>query len=169
MIKFHKKLFIPLLLLLATFIYCSCKEKKMLHPDYPIIEGNYKITKTWSIVLPEKFNKRFENDSLVIWHPGFTMWIIAWNNDKRESYDERIAFIKKYITKNAYKIDEKIGKNLARFSYCLDEKRRDENRIVYSYNAFVFDENGHIQISIYYDDKSDFQKAHGIFMSITNN
>jgi hypothetical protein len=40
------------------------------------------VTDDWALVLPEKINRRIENGDLVIWRPGFTVWIAVWNGDK---------------------------------------------------------------------------------------
>ena len=52
---------------------------KALHPDFPVIEGRYKMTEVWGISLDQKHNRRVEKGSLVIWRPGFTIWINVWS------------------------------------------------------------------------------------------
>ena len=47
----------------------------MLNPQFPIVEGRYQMTGEWSIALPGQFNRRIENQDLVIWRPGFTIWL----------------------------------------------------------------------------------------------
>ena len=37
-----------------------------LHPKFPVVEGNYQMTKEWSVTLPGKFSRRIEEGSLVL-------------------------------------------------------------------------------------------------------
>ncbi len=90
------------LLLLVALIGCTedklqqqrTDEAVQLHPDFPVVEDLYQMTKEWSVSLPSKFNRRMEDDDLVIWQPGFTIWTTVWNNDKSERPEERLAWIK---------------------------------------------------------------------------
>lgn len=59
-----------------------------LHPDYPVVSGDYQLTETWSVSLPLKFNRRIEDGSLILWRPGLTIYFTAWNNDHQESADD---------------------------------------------------------------------------------
>ena len=62
----------------------------------------YQITKEWSIHLPGKFSRRIEDESLVLWRPGFTIWIDVWGNDSSESNSERLDRIKDEASKDKY-------------------------------------------------------------------
>jgi lipopolysaccharide/colanic/teichoic acid biosynthesis glycosyltransferase len=44
------------------------------------------MTPEWALVLPEKFNRRIEDGSMVFWRPGLTVWINVWGNDKAMMY-----------------------------------------------------------------------------------
>ena len=35
----------------------QAKGNKMLHPDFPVVEGTFKMTNEWSVTLPGKFNR----------------------------------------------------------------------------------------------------------------
>jgi hypothetical protein len=60
-------------------------------PGFPIVEGDYALTARWSLYLPEKFARRLEDGSLVLWRHGLTIWLAAWNNDRAESQAQRLA------------------------------------------------------------------------------
>jgi len=66
-------------------------DQKVLHPDYPVVEGRYNLTNDWSLILDEAHNRRVEDGSLVLWRPSFTVWLNIWNNDKDSSKEERFA------------------------------------------------------------------------------
>src|SRR5262245_44455383 len=94
-----------------------------LNPNFPVVEGKYQITKEWSISLPGKFNRRFEDNSLVIWRPGLTAWIVVWNNNKMESAKQRCEYFRKEINPDAFALEERTDGPILRFSYRLTEKR----------------------------------------------
>jgi hypothetical protein len=81
---------IALILTVAFLALAGCERPQtashgMLHPEFPVIEGRYQMTPDWAVTLPQPFNQRFEDDSLVFWRPGITVWTIVWGNDKNES------------------------------------------------------------------------------------
>lgn len=136
----------------------------MLHPTFPVIEGRYEITEEWSILLPEKFNRRFEDESLVIWHSGFTMWIIAWGNDGLEAKETRLAQLRARVSDQAFDLDQSEDEGVLVFSYRLRETI-DDNRAPALY-GFAIGESGHVQIVIYFDQESDLGKAKAILKSL---
>lgn len=138
----------------------------LLHPKYPIISGKYKITKEWSIDLPGKFNKRFEDDSLVIWKPRFTMWIIVWNNNKNLNPFDQLEIVRQSKSNKAYDLIEIREPNTYRYGYKLDEWREEEKRTVYAFYGYVSGRDGYTQIAFYYDNKADFEIAKKIWLSI---
>jgi hypothetical protein len=139
----------------------------VLHPDFPVINGRYEITKDWSIDLPEQFNRRIEDESLVIWRPGFTMWIIVWDNNKNEAPEARLAKFKARISERAFDLDESRDARVIFFSYRLAEASDDDS--VPALNGFAIGENGHVQISIYFDQESDVAEGATIFKSLREN
>jgi hypothetical protein len=64
----------------------------MLHPDFPVVEGRYQITSDWAVTLPQQFNRRIEEDSMVCWRPSVTVWTVVWNNNNNESQQERLEW-----------------------------------------------------------------------------
>jgi len=154
------------ILVLLTFLsFSAFAEKTMsLHPDFPIIEGEYQITKTWSISLDQKYNRRIEDGSMVIWRPGVTVWLIAWGNDDNKSIQERINNTKIDISNKAYNYLEKIDNNVGKIRYFLKEVENSNSQI--GLNGLLFNKNGHLQVSIYYDKSSDESLVKKLFDSI---
>jgi type II secretory pathway pseudopilin PulG len=142
----------------------ASQEKAMLHPDFPVVEGKYQMTKRWSITLPGRFNRRIEDGDLVIWRPGFTIWVSALNNDKNESKEDRLARLRKDVSPDAFDVEDVSEEGVLRLRYRLNET--SEDRRVAAFYGFVVGVNGHIQLGIYFDDEGDVEKAKQIWLSV---
>jgi hypothetical protein len=118
-------------------------------PGYPLVEGRYALTSAWSIALPSKFARRVEDGSLVLWQPGLTLWMIAWGNDQGTTQAARLAYFKNKASASGYAHREMSDGALLRFDYRLRD--HSSNGIVESLNALVFADQGHLQLSIYFD------------------
>jgi hypothetical protein len=127
--------------------------KKWPPPGFPIVEGEHALTATWSLHLPEKFARRVEDGSLVLWRPGLTIWLAAWNNDHGESQAERLAWIKESASPKRYAERESNAGKVTRFSYRLRDE--NEDRSVESLSAYIINDDGHLQMSVYFDDPAD--------------
>jgi hypothetical protein len=139
--------------------------KKWPPPGFPLVEGDHALSRTWSIHLPEPFARRLEEKSLVLWRPGLTMWLTAWNNDRGESQAKRLAWLKGVASKDRYAEQEAKVNNVTRYSYRL----RDENEDgpVESLYGFVINDEGHLQMAIYFDDPADEAKARQLVDRVT--
>ena len=142
----------------------ASQENAVLHPDFPVVEGKYRMTKRWSITLPGKFNRRIENGDLVIWRPGFTIWVSALNNDKSESKEDRLARLREDVSPDALDVEDVSEEGVLRLRYRLNEE--SEDRRVAAFYGFVVGVNGHIQLGIYFDDEGDVEKAKQIWLSV---
>ncbi|MCK4635468.1 MAG: hypothetical protein KAT32_01265 [Candidatus Moranbacteria bacterium] len=135
----------------------------MLNPDFPIIKGEFQMTKNWSINLPIDFNKRIEEGSLVIWKKDFTIWINVLGSEKFTK-KEQINFVKNNISKDHYDFFEENESGLYRFKYKLDEFED-----CLEVNTFVFGELGYVQMSFYYDNDKDTDIVNKIWRSVKEN
>src|SRR5688572_11606732 len=119
-------------------------------PEFPLVHGNYVLTDQWSIELQEQFARRIEEGSLVLWRPGLTIWLTAWNNDRSQSRAERLTWIREAASPDRFSERESRDDGVTRWSYRL----RDENDDgpVESLNAYVISDDGHLQLSVYFDD-----------------
>jgi hypothetical protein len=112
----------------------------------------------------EPFARRTEDGSLVLWRPGMTVWLVAWNNDKKQSQAERLAWIKKAASPVRFDAQESADGGVTRFSYrLLDDS--DEGPVD-SFNGFVIGDDGHLQLSVYFDDPADVAKARQLVDSV---
>jgi hypothetical protein len=140
-------------------------EKRWPPPGFPLVEGHYDLTEAWSIQLSEPFARRIEDGSLVLWRPGVTLWLAAWGNDHGETQATRLARTKKTASKKRRDPQEVVAGNLTRFSYrLLDDS--DEGPVE-SLHAFVFSDEGQLDLVVYLDDPADAARARELVDSVT--
>jgi hypothetical protein len=123
-----------------------------LHPDYPVVTGTYQMTDEWAVALPDRFNRRIEDGSLVLWRPTLTFWIVIWGNDKGTSEEDRLTSILE--TAGDLRGEQQIERTekLVRLTYELPEEDRSRPKSAYkSISGYVIAPIGHAQISAYFD------------------
>lgn len=132
--------------------------------EFPTVEGEYQMTRDWSITLPGRFKKRFEDGSLVLWGRGVTAWIILWDKPATEKKSDRLAFLRKDISPKAYDLSEDSAAGLLRFSYRLADDGSDARAP--AYHSFVVGEQGHVQMAVYFDVEDDLEVAKALERSL---
>lgn len=140
-------------------------KKKWPPPGFPLVEGDYVLTDTWSIHLPDTFARRIEDGDLVLWRPGLTIWLTPWGNDKSESQSKRLKAIKKHASPDRFSESESKTNRTTRYVYRL----RDENEtgIVEALYAHILNDDGHIQMAVYFDNPKDEPIARALADSVT--
>jgi hypothetical protein len=133
-------------------------------PGYPVVEGDHALTEDWSMHLPERFARRVEEGSLVLWRPGLTVWLTAWNNDLGETQEKRLARIKETASPTRYAEHEEMTEQLIRYSYRLHDENEDGP--VESVAGFVIGENGQLQMAVYFENSQDETTARELFKSV---
>jgi hypothetical protein len=135
-------------------------------PGFPIVEGDHELSEKWMIYLPERFARRFEEGSLVLWRPGLTIWLTAWDNNHGDSQAKRLAGIRQALSKERFAEQESNAENVTRYSYRL----RDENDDgpVESLYGFVIADDGHLQMAIYFNDLADEAEARQLVANVTS-
>ncbi len=134
-------------------------------PGFPLVEGDHPVNAEWSIHLPEKFARRVEDGSLVLWRPGLTIWLTQWNNDHGISQAERLAKIKAAAYPNRFAERETNTDNVTRFSYRLRDESEDGP--VDAVYGFIISDTGQLQLAVYFDDRADEEKARQLVDGIT--
>src|SRR5215831_11969091 len=135
-----------------------------LHPDFPIVEGHYRMTTEWVIVLPSKFNRRIEDGDLVLWHPGFTAWIVVWGNDKNQSKEKRLEELKQDRSPQSFDAKEHLKGPTLYYTYRLQEQAEDKR--VPALYCFAFSDTSHVQMSLYFDKESDVSVAESLCLNL---
>jgi hypothetical protein len=139
-------------------------KKQWPPPGFPIVEGRQALTDTWSIYLPDKFARRIEDSCLVLWRPGLTIWLAAWGNDKGETQSERLKSIKTDASPHRFAETETNVNNLTRYVHRLRD--RNEDGPVESLCAYILNDDGHLQMAVYFDDVRDEAKARDLAESV---
>ena len=141
-----------------------------LHPDYPIVTGAYRMTDAWTTLLPESFNKRFEDGNLVLWRPALTFWITIFGNDDGQSTDKRLTSILEAASdiRSDQQIERTAG--LVRLTYELAEEDASRRTPIYkSISGYVIAAGGHVQISAYFDTPDARTLGYKVIHSVQNN
>jgi len=132
--------------------------------DFPLLIGRIALTPDCSLRLPLAFKQRMEDGDMVLWRPGFTIWLCAWKNDAGETIATRKAHVA--ATSSRDKFDEREFEEAGRlyYSYRLNEESNDERAP--ALYAFSFAHDGHLQLSFYFDREMDAELAYDIFTSV---
>ena len=143
----------------------TANEKGWPPPGFPLVEGDYALTPTWSIHLPEPFARRVEEGSLVLWRPGMTIWLNIWGNDHQESQDERLARIIQSASPGRSSEQQSIADGITRYRYRMSDK--NEGGTVEALYAFILNEDGYLQMAVYFDSLDDEAIVHQLVDSVT--
>jgi hypothetical protein len=109
--------------------------------------------------------RRMEDENLVFWRPGFTMWIAAWGEgEEQQSRQRRLKGLKRQMDPDGRVVRNKDDGDIAYFAYRLRDEGPDGH--VESLNAFAVSDVGHLQMSIYFDDTADEAKALALVDSV---
>lgn len=131
---------------------------------FPIVEGHYQMTEEWSVTLPKPMKRRFEEESLVLWRKGFTIWTIVWGNDEERSQADTLEWLRENMSETAFDLSVQQDRGLTRFSYRLNEERGEG--LVYALYVFAIADIGHVQMAIYFDEEADLDEARAIGKSL---
>ncbi len=123
-----------------------------MHPDFPVVTGDYPMTKGWHIALPLEFNRRIDEDSLVLWRPDLTFWINVWHSEGKVAMADILERLRAEASpaRTGEQVDTTDA--MIRLTYDLaedDSERADADSS--SINGFVIVPTGYVQISAYYD------------------
>jgi hypothetical protein len=144
--------------------YTRVEDAGLSDAKFPVVEGYHQLTDHWAINLPVQFNRRVEDDSLVFWRPGMTVWMDAWNNNKAQSQQERLDRLRSDMSPEGFEAEELVDGDIIRFAYRLTEHR--EEGVVHALYAFAIGRHGHVQMGIYFDDEADLELAKQIWKSL---
>lgn len=134
-----------------------------MDPDFPIVTGDYVMTKGWRVNLRGDFNRRIEEGSLVLWQPELTFWINVWNNEGQVSVDEVLKRL--LADASPARIEEQLVKNgeMVRLTYELAEDAGPGPKLI---NGFIIYPSGYVQLSAYYDSSDARSLAYTIIESV---
>lgn len=132
--------------------------KKWPPPGFPVIEGDHQLTDDWSVTLPMPMCRRIEDEQLILWRPGFTIWISAWGeSEEPQTRAERYAELKDNEREDIRVVRDNDQDPVGLFAYRMTDENDDGE--VESLNAFAVAADGHLQMGIYFDDVADEEAA----------
>jgi hypothetical protein len=130
------------------------------------VTGDYPLNERWRVTLPDQFNRRVEDGSLVLWKPQLTFWIVAWNNDQAKSMDVRLASILETASPKREAEQIERASSLIRLTYELPEEDPARSPPTYkSISGYIIDQSGHLQVSAYYDSPTARSVAYQVIHS----
>ena len=135
------------------------------HIEYLGVSGSYPLTDEWAVTLPSTFQTKIEDEDLVIWKSGLTIWCSVWDIDHGETQQDAMAWVVEEQAENAFDVRHIEKDGLIFYRYRLFEETNDYS--VASVYCFVFSHSSYIQLGIYVDDESDYAQAIEICESMT--
>lgn len=154
-------LLLPALLMTG---FTAAQNSTTLNPNFPVVDGQIQVDKRWSVKISRKSNRRIEDGSLVIWRPGFTIWIDVVNHNGKQSARENLNQIRKHVSSGAFGVEEESDGGLLRLAYRLNEPAKDKR--VAAFYCFAVTRSGHIQMAVYFDDEKDLPEARAVWRSL---
>ena len=124
--------------------------QKVLHPDFPVIEGEYFLSKFWTITLPAPFNRRVDNDSLVLWRPNLTFWMTQYENKEKRLPREMVLSLIVNRSNKTYDYKEfEIG-DLFVTQYFEEEIQKEP---IYKFHYVIASEDSMISVQVHTKNK----------------
>ncbi len=145
----------------------SYMNRKVLHPNFPIVKGEYFLSKHWRITLPVPFNRRIEDDSLVLWKPSLTFWMEQFGYDQSQSPKERVLTLTHKRNAEATDYKEFEMGSLYVAHYFLEEE--NEGKRVFTFNYLIASEDSLLLVSAYADDPNICKMSKQICQTIKQN
>ncbi len=129
----------------------------------PVDKGHIKITKNWGFNISGRMLKRFDKGSLVIWRPGFTIWLDSYDTNGA-GVEERINNVIKTASPDKTDFLEAQEDGVRKIRYRLQEVTGgNEQNAVY---IFALTDNQEIHMTIYYDDSNDLLEIEEIWKTL---
>ena len=129
----------------------------------PVEKGPVKITENWGFNVDSHMLKRFDNGSLVIWRPGFTIWLNAYTPDNPDVH-ERISNLLNRISPGRTHLEQVELNGLKKVRYFLDEEVDGE--VQSSANIYGFTESHELHMAIYFDDSEYKSEVQNIWETV---
>jgi hypothetical protein len=138
-----------------------------LHPDFPVVEGHYRLSREWSLHLPCKVNRRTGDGNVVLWRPGLTLWATIRDNLQGESRLQRAARQKLQPGARPDSVEETWKEQLLFLSYRLDD---DACLAVGGpvYCCHAFGDDSHVDFVAHYEHEAELKLAQAIGFSAHN-
>lgn len=125
--------------------------------EFPFLIGRVALTDDWSIDLPFALMQRFDEQQMVLWREGFTVFLSVFNNDTNETAAKRKADYAEAGSDEKFDEFNAEENGVVYYSYRVDEPADDDRKP--AFEGFAFADHGHLLLSIYFDEESDVEQA----------
>lgn len=130
---------------------------------YPVNEGTVQITKSWSFDASTLMMRRYDRGSLVIWRPGFTIWLNTYSAGNLPN-DARVGKILETMSPENENLLQVTQDGVSKIRYHLEENV--DGQLQKSFYIFGIAGNQDIHLTIYYDDPSHKIEVEKIWNSL---
>jgi hypothetical protein len=141
--------------------------KDVKKPDviffYPVDEGYIQVSTSWGFSIAHHMLRRFDKGSLVIWRPGFTIWLEAYNSSDK-SAEESISEMINKASPSKEKFEKLEMNGLHKARYYLEEETA--GKVQTSAYILGFTENEGVHLAIYYDDAKHVSEIDEIWSTL---
>lgn len=129
----------------------------------PVDRGFIQISKNWGFNISTRMLKRFDKGSLVIWRPGFTIWLDILNTNG-VGIEERINNVLKTVSPDRTDFSKVQEYGIHKIRYSLREiTDGKEQNAVY---IFALSEDQEIHMVIYFDNSNDMSEIEKIWETL---
>tara|TARA_B100000745_G_scaffold300260_1_gene253548 strand:- start:1236 stop:1994 length:759 start_codon:yes stop_codon:yes gene_type:complete len=129
----------------------------------PVEKGHVNITEFWEFSVNSYMLRRFDNGSLVIWRPGFTIWLTSYTPDN-PNYNDRASDLVTRASPNKTDLERIESDGLIKVRYFLDEEVNGE--LQSSAYIYGFTECQEIHIAIYFDGPKHRSEIDNVWSSL---
>ena len=133
--------------------------------EFPTVEGRYQMTKTWSINLPEQYQRRFADGNMALTRPGLIHWLAVWNFAEDQTAESTLSWVKRDRPPGVAQEFEPNRSGYRCWGYLQLEKTDETAR--WAFYSYTIGKTGYVQMATYLDDEKDLDKALRIWNSLS--
>lgn len=127
------------------------------HRDENTPAPRRQVTPKWSIELEPVFRREEHRDGISLAAPGRTIWVDGWRTPDENDRDTTLAWLKEQANPGRRELFEEQSDGVARFGYLLREI--DAGKPRWAVYAYAIDDDGYLQLAIYFADEQDLDWA----------
>lgn len=136
---------------------------RLLYPAFP---GSLQISKTWSFEVSMHLLRRLDEGSMVMWRPGFTIWMNLYSESGFRSPEDRLTSLSQNAAPSRYDEETAKDEHQIRYRYRLDEPQEDGSIQSAAY-CFGFTDHEELHLSIYFDTDESLREVDLIWSTIS--
>lgn len=131
----------------------------------PVDSGPVTIGDCWTFDIASRMTRRIEDDSIVIWRPGFTIWIDIYTTHVR-TRKERFELINEIKPDLAYDIKQEEANGLLKLRYRYDKEEFVNKQP--SICVFGLTDRDEIHMTVYFDSDVYLNEIEQIWNTLSN-